>query len=291
MLPPAVTPPTLSTPPKRGGQPKPSRAGRNLPAATAVGLGLLVSIGLCMFYVRPAFVLVVCAAVCLALGELRRALSQQGYRLATVPAQVGGIGMVISAYYLGLEALFAATMMALGVCVLWLLLGERTGKLLVSDIANSAFALAYIPLLASFALLLYHDFGPAITALYIIAVVASDTGGYALGVLIGKHPIMPSVSPKKSWEGFVGSVLLCAAAAFGGAWILSLPWIVAIVLTVLTPFIATLGDFCESLLKRDLGVKDMGSLLPGHGGVLDRLDSLLVFAPFAFIIFKCLLRG
>ena len=105
----------------------------------------------------------------------------------------------------------------------------------------------------------------------------SDIGGYAAGVLFGKHPMAPSVSPKKSWEGFAGSVVACVVGgvALVVRWLLDGPWWAGVVLGAVAAVGATLGDLCESMIKRDLGIKDMGSILPGHGGLMDRLDSLL----------------
>jgi len=127
---------------------------------------------------------------------------------------------------------------------------------------------------------------------WLIVVVCSDTGGYAAGVLFGKHPMAPSISPKKSWEGFAGSML---AGAIGGTlsvmlllhahWWVGLPYGLALVVC------ATGGDLVESLIKRDLGIKDMGNLLPGHGGLMDRLDSLLPTAVAAWLLLTAFVPG
>jgi phosphatidate cytidylyltransferase len=160
----------------------------------------------------------------------------------------------------------------------------------LKDVAAGLFVSAYAPLLAGFAMLmLAADDGPRRVLTYVIVTICSDIGGYAAGVLAGRHPMARSVSPKKSWEGFAGSVVACVVA---GAATVSLlldgPWWGGCLLGVAVVLAATLGDLGESMLKRDLGIKDMGSLLPGHGGVADRLDSLLVAAPVAWLLLDVL---
>ena len=131
--------------------------------------------------------------------------------------------------------------------------------------------------------------GALLVATFILVVVGNDLGGYIAGVLFGKHPMAPSISPKKSWEGFAGSLVLSASL---GSLMLGLvlgePWWWGIALGVLAVLTATTGDLSESLLKRDLGIKDLGTILPGHGGVMDRLDSLLVTAPACYLVFRTL---
>jgi phosphatidate cytidylyltransferase len=133
--------------------------------------------------------------------------------------------------------------------------------------------------------MLAADDGREQVLIFILLAVANDVGGYFAGVLFGRHPLAPSVSPKKTWEGLAGSFVLCLAIGLVGAvLVLEINPIVGLMLGFLTPLTATLGDLSESLIKRDLELKDMGSLLPGHGGVLDRLDSLLLTAPFVYLL-------
>ncbi len=122
-----------------------------------------------------------------------------------------------------------------------------------------------------------------------IAVIASDVGGYAVGVLFGKHPMVPTISPKKSWEGFAGSLVCGITATIITATFLvgKTPWIGAL-LGVLFVLTTALGDLVESQVKRDLGIKDMGRLLPGHGGLMDRLDGILPSAVAAWIVLTLL---
>jgi phosphatidate cytidylyltransferase len=154
------------------------------------------------------------------------------------------------------------------------------------DATATALVAVYVPFLAGYAVLLAkpHD-GAWRVLVTLAAVVLSDTGGYVAGVFFGKHPMAPTVSPKKSWEGFVGSVL---STALGGALlfllVMDLPWWQGVIFGAGVSAACVLGDLGESLIKRDLGVKDMSNLLPGHGGLMDRLDSILFAAPTAYLL-------
>ena len=152
------------------------------------------------------------------------------------------------------------------------------------------FAALYVPFLAGFALLMARaEDGAERVVVFVLVTVASDIGGYAAGVILGRHPMAPSVSPKKSWEGFLGSAGACAVVgALSVALLLAGPWWAGVVIGLAAVLTATLGDLGESMIKRDLGIKDMGSLLPGHGGVLDRLDSLLPTAPVVYLLLALL---
>jgi phosphatidate cytidylyltransferase len=201
-----------------------------------------------------------------------------------VPVLLGAVAMLVAAYAGGSEPLLVAlAITVLGVMV-WRLLEPPEGS--VADVSAGVFAALYVPFLAGFAVLLLRpDDGADRVVVFILLVVLSDVGGYAFGVLLGRHPMAPSVSPKKSWEGFAGSAVF---AAIGGA--IVVPLLVAgtsvegVAIGLAVMVAATLGDLGESMIKRDLGIKDMGSVLPGHGGLMDRLDSLLPAAPVAYLL-------
>jgi phosphatidate cytidylyltransferase len=163
----------------------------------------------------------------------------------------------------------------------------------VKDIAASLAIIAYVPLLGSFAaLMLAEELGGARVVTFMLIVVMNDVGGYVAGVLFGKHQMAPKISPKKSWEGFAGSLVFgTGAGAAMSVYSLKQPFWVGIILGVALVAIGTCGDLLESMIKRDLGIKDMSSFLPGHGGVMDRLDSLLVAAPVAWLIMYILVPG
>lgn len=265
--------------------PATSRAGRNLPAAIAVGLtlgGLILATVYSPY--KWTFIIMVVVAGATGTVEIVRALRTLGAEPPLAPLVVGGAAMVVAAYCYGSTELFLGLALTVLGCLAWRLADPASG--ILRDITACAFTAAYVPFLIGFAALLAvpADGAERVTAL-VATVVCSDVGGYAAGVLFGKHPMAPSVSPKKSWEGFAGSTLACAAA--GAVFFVTLfdhpAWQGAVYgLAVVAS--ATLGDLGESMVKRDIGIKDMGTLLPGHGGLMDRLDSLLPTAPIAWLL-------
>jgi len=260
------------------------RAGRDMAAAIGVGLGLGAVIVAALLIWRPAFLLVVTLAVLISIVELTGALERGGHRPPRTPVLVGAVAMVVLAWTRGPSGLVVAFLLTVFAVLLWRLGDGPVGYL--RDASAAVFVALYVPLLAGFAvLLLVPDDGVARVLAFIATVVCSDVGGFAAGVLFGKHPMAPKVSPKKSWEGLAGSVGACVLTGvllvtltFHGPWWGGALYGVAIALT------ATLGDLGESLIKRDLGIKDMGDLLPGHGGLMDRMDSLLPSAVVAYLL-------
>ena len=272
-------------------QPKATgRAGRNLPAAIGVGLGLGAVIIASLLVVKAAFLAVIAIAAVLALRELGTALKERGVTLPLIPASVGGLGILAAAYFSGEGAVAAVLALTAVAILVWRLADGADGYL--RDVTAGVFAVVYIPFLAAFAALLTaQNHGAQRVILFLILVVCNDTGGYASGVLFGRHAMAPKISPKKSWEGLTGSVVLAAAAgAVGMDLMLHGKLWQGAVLGVAVVATATLGDLCESMIKRDLGIKDMGSLLPGHGGIMDRLDSLLPTAPVVYLLLSLFLK-
>jgi phosphatidate cytidylyltransferase len=260
------------------------RAGRDLKAAFASGFVLLAAIGASLFFWKTAFILIVVAAVLVAMWELRKGFLAKAIDLPEQPLMLGGAVMVVVAYYWGSPALVTATAVAALVTMLWLL--RRGIRGYVMNATASVFTLVYVPFLASFVVLLLAEGGTSGSGLdddgvagvltFILVTIASDIGGYFAGVLFGKHPMAPVISPKKSWEGFAGSMLFTVGA--GVALVVLLldgDWWVGVALGLIAVVMATLGDLCESVIKRDLEIKDMSQVIPGHGGLMDRLDSLL----------------
>ena len=255
-----------------------SRAGRNLPAAIASGVVLGIAIIASLVFWKPAFMLIVVAAVLVAVWELGHAFATGEIRIAREPVMAGGVLMVLVAYFFGAPALVTATAVTALVTMLWRLRGGIAGY--VMDTTAAVFTIMYVPFLGSFvALLLAEDRGAAAIVTFILVTIASDIGGYAVGVLAGKHPMAPVISPKKSWEGFAGSAVSCVVAGWlTVTYLLDGDWWVGVALGLIAVVMATLGDLCESVIKRDLGIKDMSQIVPGHGGLMDRLDSLLATA-------------
>ncbi len=253
----------------------PSRAGRDLPVAIASGLGLVLVILLSLVFWKPAFIVVVAVAVVVAMWELHRGLASRGIDIPQEPLMIGGVLMLVLAYLFGAPALVTATAVTVLATMLWLLRRGVDGY--VQNATASVFIVIYVPFLASFvALLLAEDEGVKAVFTFIAVTIASDIGGYAAGVLFGKHKMAPVISPKKSWEGFAGSAVACVATGYGlVVYLLEGDWWVGVALGVIAVVMATLGDLCESVIKRDLGIKDMSQVIPGHGGLMDRLDSLL----------------
>lgn len=269
----------LPAPPKDHG-----RAGRDLKAAVASAVVLLGAIVVSLAFWKPAFMLIVVAAVVIAIWELRRGLLAKDIDLPQEPLMVGGAVMVVVAYVYGTNALVTATAVSALGTMLWLLRRGIDGY--VKTATASVFTLVYVPFLGSFVALLlseggrdgggFDNDGVQGILTFILVTIASDIGGYIAGVLFGKHPMAPVISPKKSWEGFAGS--LVATVAMGAvlvALMLDGDWWVGVCLGLIVVVMATLGDLCESVIKRDLGIKDMSQVIPGHGGLMDRLDSLL----------------
>lgn len=268
-----------------GASPRSARLGRNLGSAILVGVGLGVVIILSLVFVRQAFVGVIAVCVAVASWELATALRRGGQiRIALPVLLVGGQAIVWLAWPYGTSGVLAGYVVTVVAMLIWRMPGGADGYL--RDASASLFAAAYVPLFASFAaLLVLPDDGTGRVLSFMICVVASDVGGYATGVLFGRRPLAPAISPKKSWEGLFGSLLFgTAAGALSVMWLLDAPWQLGAVFGALLVVVATLGDLIESLIKRDVGIKDMGNLLPGHGGLMDRMDSLLPAAVLSWLL-------
>lgn len=279
----------MTTSPETAAPQSHGRAGRNLPAAIGSAVVLLATIAASLFFWKTAFMIVVAAAVVVAIWELRRGLLTQAIDLPEQPLMAGGVVMVLVAYFFGAPALVTATAVSALAIMLWLLRRGVAGY--VKNATASVFTLVYVPFLGSFVGLLLAeggslpgwgfgaDDGVRAILTFIGVTIASDIGGYVAGVLFGRHPMAPVISPKKSWEGFAGSAISCMVAGWLLVdFLLGGPWWVGVLLGAVAVVMATLGDLCESVIKRDLGIKDMSQIVPGHGGLMDRLDSLLATA-------------
>jgi phosphatidate cytidylyltransferase len=233
---------------------------------------------------RPGFVILVCVAVVYALYELATGIATVEARVPLVPMVIGAVAMDVVAWYRGSNGLVTGLLLTVTAVAIWRLADGALGYL--RDVSVAVFCALYVPLLAGFAVLMVHpDDGAGRVVAFVLTVVCSDVGGYATGATLGRHPMAPTVSPKKSWEGFAGSLIACTVCGallmtllFHHEWWKGALFGLAIVVT------ATLGDLGESMIKRDLGLKDMGRLLPGHGGLMDRLDSLLPCAAVAYLV-------
>ncbi|MCZ4499232.1 MAG: phosphatidate cytidylyltransferase [Marmoricola sp.] len=273
------------------------RAGRDLPAAVASAVVLLAVIAASLFFWKTAFMVVVAIAVAVAIWELHRGLAAKGIDIPEQPIMAGGVVMVAVAYFWGAPALVTATAVTALVIMLWLLRRGVDG--FVQNATAAVFTLIYVPFLGSFVALMlaeggdwtstdHLDDGVKGICAFILITIASDIGGYIAGVLFGKHPMAPVISPKKSWEGFAGSMLFTIGAGIGLVAWLDGDWWIGVALGLIAVVMATLGDLVESVMKRDLGIKDMSQIIPGHGGLMDRLDSLLAtIAPIWLVLHYC----
>ena len=261
-----------------------SRAGRNLPTAIAVGLSLGLGVIASLVFRKEAFLGVVTVAACIGIWELREGLAQGKINVPLLPSVVGAITMITATFAGGGQALTVSFGLTCISVLLWRMADGLQDA--IRDIAGGIFVAAYVPLLASFSsLMLAAPDGAERVFVFMIVTIASDVGGYAVGVVAGRHPMAPSVSPKKSWEGAAGSAAACVIAGIATVTlILGGHWWVGVVVGLAVVVSATVGDLTESTIKRDLGIKDMGSILPGHGGFMDRLDSLLFSAPVVWAL-------
>ena len=271
---------------------KKSRAGRNLPAAIGVGV-VLGGLAIYVLLFRPiGWLPVLAVAIPIATYEVCRRLGEAGYALPVIPLLIGGQAMIWLTFYgpAGTLGAYGGTVV---VCMVWRLVRQGLNEQPVNylrDISASLMIATWIPLFASFsALLIFQDHGGFRTFTVIVTVVFADIGGYVAGVLFGKHLMAPAISPKKSWEGLGGSLLFgITAAVLSVTFLLDKPAGVGVPLGLMLVITGVLGDLVESQVKRDLGIKDMGTLLPGHGGIMDRIDAMLPSAVAGWIVLTLL---
>jgi len=266
-----------------------SRTGRNLPAAVASGVVLAVIVLVSLFTYKALFGVVVIVALVVAMRELIQAFASRDIKIARVPAYGAVLLLPTVAYFAGPVWQLVATGALLLSAMLWRIRRGVDGY--VRDITASIFVIVYLPFMAGFLMLtLATDDGPWRVIVFILLTISNDIGGYFAGIFYGKHPIAASISPKKSWEGFAGSVLMQGVVgALAFVFLLDAPWWQGVIAGLVLTVTATGGDFAESAMKRDLGVKDMGSFLPGHGGMMDRLDSLIPNAFTSWALFTVFL--
>lgn len=265
------------------------KAGRNLPAAIGSGVGLGVIVIVSLFTYKWLFGVVAIIALLIAVREFVRALARRNIAVSRTPVYATTIAIPAVAYLWGFEPQLIATGIAILLVMFWRIRKGAAGFLV--DISASVLLIAYLPFMAAFLMLsLAADNGPWRVVVFILLTISNDIGGYAFGVLFGKHPMAPALSPKKSWEGFAGSVLMqSVVGVLAFVYIFDAPWWQGLIAGLVLTVTATGGDFVESAIKRDLRIKDMGSIVPGHGGMMDRLDSLIPNAFASWVIFTIFL--
>ncbi len=257
-----------------------SRAGRNLPAAIASGVALAIVVVASLVFVKSVFVAVVIVTMTIAVHEVVTAFAGASIKVARTPVFAATVVVPAVAFGWGPVALLAATGAAIVAAIMWRIRRGYAGY--VRDVSATVFTIGYLPFMAGFlSLTLAADNGVARVVTFLLLTIGNDVGGYASGVLFGRHPIAAQISPKKSWEGLAGSMVVqVVIGVICFVYLLQAPWWQGVVAGVILTVTATAGDFAESAVKRDLGVKDMGTFLPGHGGMMDRFDSLI---PNAFV--------
>lgn len=274
-------------------QKEPSRAGRNLPAAIAVGVALGGGLIAILLFAPYLWLALVAVAVAVSTYEVSSRLTEAGYRMPLIPLLVGGQATLWLTWPFGPAGALGGFAGTVVICMIWRLVGHGLNQAPQNysrDTAAAVYLATWVPLFASFgALLIYPDDGANRVFCLMLGVVFSDIGGYAAGVLFGKHTMAPAISPKKSWEGLAGSLLFGGTAAvLAVVYLLDKPWYAGVALGVMLVITGTLGDLVESQFKRDLGIKDMSNLLPGHGGMMDRMDGMLPSAVATWIVLTLL---
>ncbi len=266
------------------------RAGRKLGPSILVSLSLIALIWFALAYHREIFAVVVALAVLLGIREIVRAFSARGIYISAISLAVGSLGLAYATWNGGVAGLAIATAIAIPVLLIQLLTQGPDG--FVQSATATTFSLLYLPFLGGFLILLakpHNGLGRVMS--FVVLVGCNDTFGYIVGVLLGKHPLVPNISPKKSWEGLIGSfIFTVTGGSLAFNFILDMQWWVGAIVGAMIVFTATCGDLIESAMKRDLQLKDMGSMLPGHGGILDRLDSVLISAPALWLALELVKR-
>lgn len=274
---------------------KEAEGGRSLSKSVLYGVLLGALFLLSILIVRELFVVLVMAAVAFGVWELATALRQKNWYVPRVPAAVGAVLIMPATYIWGPKGQWGFTLATSVALMIWRLVHilwekrrsiEQTFAETIKDLAAAAFVVVYVPLTLSFSVLLLarKEDGSAWVLSFVVPVALIDTFGYLVGRKLGKHKLAPGVSPKKTWEGLAASIIAGLVSTTLLVWLVAgRPWYFGALLGGFLILAAVFGDLAESLIKRDLGVKDMSSLLPGHGGIMDRLDSMLPAALVTYV--------
>jgi len=266
------------------------KAGRKLLPSIGVGLSLIGLVWFALSYQREIFAIVVAVAVVLGVREIVRAFAAHSNTVSFNALALASIGLSYAAWNGGVAGLAIATAIAFPLLLIRALIQGPEG--FVAKATGTTFALLYLPFLAGFLILLaIPSTGFQRVMTFMVLVGCNDTFGYIVGVLFGKHPLVPTISPKKTWEGLAGStVFTVLGGCLAFKYIMDMHWWIGIIVGLMIVFTATCGDLIESAMKRDMSLKDMGSLLPGHGGMLDRLDSVVLSAPAMWLALELVKR-
>ncbi|MBC7441582.1 MAG: phosphatidate cytidylyltransferase [Ramlibacter sp.] len=270
-----------------------ARTGRNLILATLIGLALGLFMLFSLIFIKDLFMVCAAAFVGLTAFELAQALRHAGRNVPRIPVVLAAVSVVPAAFYFGAAGQWLATLGGILLIGLWRVvpLVWRSHRAepgsVAADVGAGLLIQSYVVFLGSFSVLLVaQPEGQWWTLAFLLVVISADTAAYATGLSFGKHKMVPAISPKKTWEGFAGAGAACVAiGVLLSVLMLHQPWWFGLIFGVVILLSATFGDLAESLIKRDLGIKDMSSWLPGHGGFLDRLDSILPSAAAAYALY------
>jgi phosphatidate cytidylyltransferase len=269
------------------------RTGRNLVAAVAIGIVFGAAFIFSLIVLKWIFMIFAAALMVFLALELTAAFRTSGRNVPRVASAIAAAGVIAASFYWQDRGQWLVLLAGMGVVTLWRLVEavipsrRKPAGELVMDLFAGLFIQAYAIFLGSFTVLLAsYNNGQWWVLGLLIVVVSTDTGAYVSGLLLGKHKMAPRISPKKTWEGFIGSIVAAQIASFLVSWLLlHISVLDGVLFGLALALTATLGDLTESLIKRDLGIKDISNWLPGHGGFLDRLDSVLPSAAVAYALF------
>ncbi|WP_253258884.1 phosphatidate cytidylyltransferase [Subtercola boreus] len=271
-----------------------ARSGRNLLSAVAIGVTLAALMVVSLLFITELFLIFVGLIACVGSVELVAALRKSGRYVPVVPSVISAAAVSVAAFYGGASGQWLTLLAGIGLVIVWRLVmlvrpAHRVGgsRQLARDVAAAIVVQAYVVFLGSISILLVaQPDGRWWVLSFMVVVICVDTGAYAAGLNFGKHPMAPRISPKKTWEGFAGALLVAlVAGVLLSVLLLQEPWWFGLLFGAVLTLTATFGDLAESLLKRDMGIKDMSTWLPGHGGFLDRLDSMLPSAAAAYVLY------
>lgn len=266
------------------------RAGRKLLPSILVGVSIIALVWFALAYHRELFALLVGVAVIFGIREIARAFDAANTYISLPALVIATVILTFATWQGSLAGLAIATAFCLPNLLVFLLRKGPSG--FVKSATATTLVLIYLPFLAGFIILLARPFdGFHRVMTFVVLIACNDTFGYLVGVIAGRHPLAPKISPKKTWEGLAGSIFF---TIIGGAlsfhFLMHEHWWIGALVGLMVVFTATSGDLIESALKRDLSLKDMGTMLPGHGGVLDRIDSALLSGPAVWLAFEVVKR-
>ncbi len=266
------------------------RAGRKLIPSIFVSLLLLGLIFGTIAIAPLLFFALIWIVIMIGIREIAHAYRKGGIDLPDYVLMIAATVLLVATWSGNTQGLAVSAGLTIPILMFALLLISQ--KDFIKRSTSAVFITFYLAVLGGFILLLANDPDGALRIFALVALIAcNDTFAYFAGVLIGKHKLAPSISPKKSWEGLIGGAV---AAVIGGAaifhYLFETNWIIGAAIGLMTVITATCGDLIESAIKRDLAIKDMSNLLPGHGGIMDRLDSALFTAPAVWFAFELIAR-